>query len=95
VLTDPFDDMRSLETHERLRTQTRITFQPLEGRTPAEQMWHEGSHEAAVACGFEGAGSHVLLDTEHPTLHLVDPDHLLDAIVFSGGPGLVRGIEKA
>jgi len=95
VLTDPFDDMRSLETHERLRTQTRITFQPLGGRTPAEQLWHEGSHEGAAACGFEDAGAHVVLDGEHAALRLVDSDHLLDAIVFSGGPGLVRGIEKA
>jgi formiminoglutamate deiminase len=94
VLTDPFDDLRSLETHERLRTRTRVTFQPSEGRTPAEQLWCEGSHEGAMACGFDGAGARVVIDAEHSTLRLVDAEHLLDAVVFSGGPGLVKGIEK-
>ncbi len=92
VLTDPFDDLRSLETHERLRTEARVTFEPPEGRTPAEQLWREGSHEGAVACGFDDAGARVLLDADHPTLRLVDAEHVLDAVVFSGGPGLVEGI---
>jgi formiminoglutamate deiminase len=93
VLTDPFEDLRSLETHERLRTQTRVTFEPADRRTPAEQLWREGSHEGAMACGFADAGGRMILDAEHPTLRLVDAAHLLDAIVFSGGPGLVRGVE--
>jgi formiminoglutamate deiminase len=92
VITDPFDDLRALEIHERLRTETRVTFQ--EGaRTPAEQLWHEGSALGAMACGFPDAGAHVALDLEHPSLRLVDDAHLLDAIVFSGGPSLVLGIE--
>jgi formiminoglutamate deiminase len=94
VLTDPFDDLRSLETHERLRTKTRVTFQPREGRTPAEQLWCEGSHEGAMACGFDDAGGRVVIDAEHSTLRLVDAEHLLDAAVFSGGPGLVMGIDE-
>lgn len=28
VITDPIDDLRSLETHERLRSETRVTWQP-------------------------------------------------------------------
>jgi hypothetical protein len=32
----------------------------------------------------------ITLDRSHPTLALVDEANLLDAIVFSGGPGLVR-----
>jgi formiminoglutamate deiminase len=94
VLTDPFDDLRSLETHERLRTKTRITFQPSDGRAPAEQLWREGSLEGAMACGFADTGARVVIDAEHPALRLVDPCHLLDAVVFSGGPGLVKGIEE-
>jgi len=35
----------------------------------------------------------VLIDAEHLTLRLVEPEYLLDAIVFSGGPALVRGVE--
>jgi formiminoglutamate deiminase len=93
VITDPFDDLRSLETHERLRTKARVTFQPEVG-TPAEQLWREGSIEGAVACGFPDAGARVVLAADHPTLELVDEAHLLDAVVFSGGPSLVLGIEE-
>jgi len=93
VITDPFDDLRALETHERLRTRTRVTFQP-EGGTPAEALWLEGSVEGSVACGFRDAGGRVVIDLEHPTLGLVDEAHVVDAVVFSGGPGLVVGIER-
>jgi len=92
VITDPFDDLRALETHERLRTRTRVTFQP-EGRTPAEALWLEGSVEGAVACGFPDAGARVALDLGHPSLRLVQERYLIDAVVFSGGPSLVAGIE--
>ncbi len=88
VLTDPFDDLRSLETHERLRTKTRVTFAP-EGESPAAQLWREGSLNGALACGFEGPASRIAIDPRHPTLDLVDEDALLDAIVFGGHPGLV------
>jgi formimidoylglutamate deiminase len=93
VITDPFDDLRALETHERLRTKTRVTFQP-EGGTPAEELWLEGSVLGSVACGFGDAGARVVLDRDHPSLDLVDDAHLVDAVVFSGGPALVVGIER-
>jgi formimidoylglutamate deiminase len=93
VITDPFDDLRALETHERLRTKTRVTFEP-DDKTPAEQLWLEGSVEGSVACGFEDAGARVVIDLEHASLGLVDDAHLLDAVVFSGGPALVVGIER-
>jgi formiminoglutamate deiminase len=90
VVTDPIDDLRALETHERLRTQKRVTFEPARG-TPAEQLWREGSIEGAIACGFEDAGAEIAIDRRHPTLELVEEAELLDAIVFSGGPSLVVG----
>jgi formimidoylglutamate deiminase len=93
VITDPFDDLRALETHERLRTGTRVTFQN-PTRTPAEELWASGSVEGSLACGFADAGARVVLDLDHPTLQLVDDAHLLDAVVFSGGPSLVLGIER-
>jgi formimidoylglutamate deiminase len=93
VITDPFEDLRALETHERLRTGSRVTFQP-DARTPAEQLWLEGSVEGAAACGFPSAGARVVLGLDHPTLALVDDEHVLDAVVFSGGPSLVSGIER-
>lgn len=90
VVTDPFDDLRSLETHERLRTRARVTFVP-EGRTPAEQLWYEAAWNGALASGFDGPGSRIVIDPSHPTLALVDDDVLLDGIVFGGHPGLVTG----
>jgi formimidoylglutamate deiminase len=93
VVTDPFDDMRSLETHERLRTRKRITFTPREG-SPAEELWRDGSSEGAAACGFADAGGEIVISRDHPTLALVEDENLLDAIVFSGGPSLVERLES-
>lgn len=91
VITDPFDDLRSLETHERLRTKTRVTFSP-DGESPATQLWREGSINGALACGFDGPARSLTIDPNHPTLALVDEDALLDAIVFGGHPGLVKDL---
>ena len=92
VMTDPFEELRALETLERLRTQRRITWQPSQG-TLAEQLWNEGSIASARACGFADTGGQIVIDRAHPTLALVDDALLLDAIVFSGGPSLVAGVE--
>jgi formimidoylglutamate deiminase len=91
VITDPFDDLRALETHERLRTKVRVTFQG--SITPAEQLWQDGSRNGARACGFDDDdrdGPEIEIDTSHPTLALVDEANWLDAIVFSGHPGLIK-----
>jgi formiminoglutamate deiminase len=93
VITDPFEEMRALEMHERLRTERRITWQP-EGGTLAEQLWHEGSLETAAACGFADAGGALVIERDHPALALVEEENLLDAIVFSGGPHLVSHVES-
>jgi formimidoylglutamate deiminase len=91
VMTDPIEELRSLETLERLRTETRVTWQPpAPGATLAEQLWREGSFETAAACGFADAGGEIAIDRDHPTLALVDEENLLDAIVFSGSASLVR-----
>jgi formiminoglutamate deiminase len=92
VVIDPIDDLRSLETHERLRTRTRVTFRPAAG-TPAEQLWREGSLEGAAACGFDGAGGEVVLRRDHPALALVDDEFLLDAVVFGCGPSVVDRVD--
>jgi formiminoglutamate deiminase len=102
VITDPIDDLRALETHERLRTKTRVTFQG--STSPAEQLWLEGSKNGSKACGFdegvdargassppsEDEGPTIEIDETHPTLALVEKENLLDAIVFSGHPGIVK-----
>lgn len=89
VITDPIEDLRSLETHERLRTMSRVTYQPQEG-TLAEQLWKEGSLHGALACGFQDAGGEIEIDTGHPNLALVEPENLLEAIVFGCGPEVVK-----
>jgi formiminoglutamate deiminase len=92
VITDPVDDLRSLETHERLRSESRVTFDAETtgggAKTIAEALWREGSENGARACGFDDCGGTIAVDRDHPTLALVDDEHLLDAIVFSGHAGL-------
>jgi formiminoglutamate deiminase len=92
AIVDPIDDLRSLETHERLRTRTRVTFRPATG-TPAEQLWREGSIETAAACGFADAGGHVVIARDHPSLALIADAFVLDAIVFGGSAGMVARVE--
>jgi formimidoylglutamate deiminase len=95
VITDPIDDLRALETHERLRTMKRVTFAPRDV-TPAESLWTEGSINGALACGFDDAGGNVVIDRGHPILaHVEDDDVLLDAIVFSGTSAMISRIENA
>lgn len=90
VVTDPFEDMRALETHERLRTRTRVTFS-YDGETPAQTLWREASAEGARAVGFADAGGDLVIDRDHPSLELVPDELVLDAIVFGGRPDLVMG----
>jgi formiminoglutamate deiminase len=92
VIIDPVDDLRALETHERLRTRTRVTFRPGQG-TPAEQLWREGSIEGAAACGFDGAGGEIVVRADHPAIALVGEPFLLDAIVFGASSSIVERVE--
>jgi formimidoylglutamate deiminase len=92
VITCPLEDLRGIELGERLRTGRRVTLRAAAGgRTPAEELWHIGSVESAAACGFEDAGGTVGIDREAPELALVEEESLLDAIVYSGGNGVLRG----
>jgi formimidoylglutamate deiminase len=91
VLVDPIEDLRALETHERLRTRTRVTFRAA-GAAPAGELWREGSIEGAAACGFADAGGHVVIRRDHPALDLVDEEFVLDAIVFGTGPGIIERV---
>jgi formimidoylglutamate deiminase len=95
VVTDPLEELRALETHERLRTQTRLTHTPDGGETLAAQLWREGSLTSAAACGFDDAGGTLAIPRAQPVLELVDDDRLLDAIVFSGTAALLRRLERA
>ena len=92
VITDPIDDLRGLETHERLRTRKRVTFAASSpNETPAEELWRSGSSEGAIACGFTDAGGEITIRRDHPILALVkDESALLDAIVFSGQSSMME-----
>ena len=92
VITDPIEELRALETHERLRTRSRVTYQPPPPvPSLAEQLWREGSSEGANACGFPDAGGELTIAREHPAIARVPVENLLDAIVFSGGASMVSG----
>ncbi len=91
VVTDPFEELRALEMHERLRVRKRVTFDAGE-TTPAERLWTEGSLLGANACGFADAGGEVVLDAAHVQLELVAEDELMDAIAFSAGQSLVKRV---
>jgi formimidoylglutamate deiminase len=92
VVVDPIEELRALETHERLRTRSRVTFRPAVG-TPAEELWREGSLLGAAACGFADAGGEVVIRRDDPALALVDDALLLDAIVFGAGSSVIDRVE--
>ena len=90
VVTDVLADVRALETLARLRSGRRVTFAPDGGsaRTPAEQLWREGSVLAEEACGFEVPAPELRIRRDHPALALVPDELLLDAIVFGGASSM-------
>ena len=81
VLVDPIEDLRSLETHERLRTRRRITaVTDATGpwQTPAERLWRAGSVEGDAACGFGRELDGSLAPLDHPRPGSLAPlDHSL------------------
>lgn len=101
VVTDPVEDLRALESHERLRLRRRVTFSPPEGRTPAQQLLVDGSVHGALACGWDAAlqgdrttwPPRTVIDRAHPALADVRDEALLDAWVFSGPADAVTGVE--
>ena len=87
VVCDPFEDMRALETHERLRTRARIASTRV-GR-PAEELWRSASRLGSEACGFGDADDPMLrIPLRDPFFRFVDRGDELDALVFSGSRAL-------
>lgn len=101
VVTDPVEDLRALESHERLRLRRRVTFTPPEGRTPAEQLLVDGSAHGALACGWDLAlqgdrttwSPRTVIDRGHPALADVPDEAIVDGWVFSGPVDAVVGVE--
>lgn len=94
VICDPFEEMRSLETHARLRSGKRISFTPGE-RTPACALWDEASVETARSLGFADAGMQLAFDLNAPFFEGVPESHMIDALVFGGGAGRIPFHVKA
>ena len=100
VITDPIEEARALEMHERLRLRRRVTFDPGE-RTPAEQLLVDASVHGALACGWDAvvAGTttswapSTVIDLTAPALAGVAREDALDALMFSGSAACVAGVE--
>jgi formiminoglutamate deiminase len=90
ALCDPFEEMRGVATGERLRTGRRFG----EGALSAERLWKIASDEGAHALGFGDPGGYLEIDRKALALALVDEEHLLDALVFSGSSGLVDRVTR-
>lgn len=93
VVTNPIEDLRGLETGERLRTLKRVTDAAgvrLPGADVARKLWFVGSVQTAAACGFEDAGEVIAYDVGIPELELVEQKLLLDALVFGVSAPLPR-----
>jgi len=90
AMCDPFEEMRGLVLGERLRTGKRF------GRwaTPARSAWKAASDDGARALGFDDAGGYLEIRADAPSLELVAEDHWVDALVFSGSPGLVDRVVR-
>lgn len=101
VITDPVEEMRALETHERLRLRRRVTFAPRDGRSPAEQLLIDGSVHGAQACGWDATlvgdatdwAPSTRIDLRSRPLRAVDRELALDAWVFSGDASCVTGVD--
>jgi formimidoylglutamate deiminase len=89
VVSSPIEEIRAIETGERLRREARVTLRPAE-KTLAEFLWNAGSHESARASGFEDAGGVIRVRRDHPDLALVADADILDAIVFSANADVVE-----
>jgi len=83
VICDPLEELRALETNERIRTLRRAT-------TTADALWREGSLVSANACGFDDVSGEVTIDVDDPSLALVERELLLDAVVFSAPSRVIR-----
>lgn len=89
VMTDPLEDLRSIDLGERLRTGKRLAVRSDE-RTSAEELLHMGTVVGSEACGFSDCGGFVEVDLTAPELLLVRKEHLLDAVIYSGSTRIFR-----
>ena len=103
TMVDPWEEMRLVEYHERLRFERRnVLFEAAGGaerREPATLLWKVGSEHGGASLGVKTgriqkgwAADLVALDLEHPSILGADVTSLSSAIVFSAKPGAVRHV---
>jgi len=90
AMCDPFEEMRGLLLGERLRTGKRFGDFAL----TADELWAASSDGGARALGFADAGGTLDLREGATALELVDDEHRLDALVFSGSASLVERVVR-
>ena len=103
TMIDPWEEMRLVEYHERLRFERRnVLISPHDTgqrREPASVLWRMGGEHGGRSVGVrvgrikEGwGGDLVALDLGHPSLWGADEESLSSTIVFSAKPGAVRHV---
>ncbi len=103
VLSDPIEEARALEMHERLRLRRRVTFTPDRGRTPAEQLLVDASVHGALACGWDVVNGDretswrpsTRINLRARSLADVSRDDALDGLFYSGSAACVSGVDDA
>ncbi len=103
MLSDPIEEARALEMHERLRLRRRVTFTPDRGRTPAEQLLVDASVHGALACGWDVVDGDretswrpsTRIDLRARSLADVSRDDALDGLFYSGSAACVSGVDDA
>ena len=83
VRIDPFEELREVETTARRESGRREICD-------AEALLRFGADEGAASLGLE-RWPEIEIDTGHRSLRGVDPDDLLDALVFSCSADVVAG----
>ena len=102
TVIDPFEEMRLVEYHERLRAEERnvlVAADP-EGRTKTAQiLWPMGTSQGARSLDCEGGqirqggpADLVAIDLEHPSLAGAGASTLLSDVVLSMSSGAVRDV---
>jgi cytosine/adenosine deaminase-related metal-dependent hydrolase len=90
AMCDPFEEMRGLLLGERLRTGKRFGDFAL----TADELWAASSEGGSRSLGFGDAGGTLVLREGAPALELVEDEHRLDALVFSGSASLVERVVR-
>ncbi len=101
TVIDPFEEMRLVEYHERLRNEERNVLVGADGSTTrtADILWPMGTEHGArslrcssTAIREDSSADLVAIDLNHPSIVGAGADTLLTDVVLSMSPGAVRDV---